>query len=345
VAAAVVVAGLAGARRASAEVSYRDGLTVSGSAGTMSLNVFVRPRYEYESDDGTGGSLSTMQMNLLGARLRAWDSRGRLYAQAMGGMAVDEPVLLDSYIDLLFGHGIGLRLGYFKVGFDEQTAHGPFWLRMTQRSLDVEALSYDYDMGVALFGSVLRDSLSFSVSVTNGEAPSLENLNVDFLYAGRVALSLGRLLRWRRSEVAIGLGTAWTLEPWEPEPGARVNRSIFTETLDISARLSRFTYTAAVLYRIGDPGAYGPIVHDIGWHFQTGVFLGEAFEVAAEVAHLLPDVVDGDGQDLEVAVVVNAFPDRGRMRVQLEYAYGMSFAEDALERDRHRVVLQFQAVY
>jgi hypothetical protein len=326
------------------EVEYRDGLRVTGSAGGMALNLFVRPRYVYESDDGTGSSRSTFSVDLLGARLRAWDQRGVLSAQIMGGLAVDEAVLLDTYVEVRPWRTGSFRFGHFRVGYDEQTTHGPFWLRMTRRSIDVDALSYEYDVGVALQGTFLDDALAFSLSVTNGETPSLENVNLDFLYAGRLALRLGPVFDWRRADLVLGAGVAWTLEPWEPEAEVTANRSVLSATFDVSGRIGAITATAAALYRYVDPGAYGSAVQGLGWHLEAGAFVGEYFEFAIRAAHLVPDL-EVDGQRVEMAAAINGFPDRGRLRVQLEYAYTMAFDERETDWDAHRVVVQWQALY
>ncbi len=113
----------------------------------------------------------------------------------------------------------------------------------------------------------------------------------------------------------------------------------------MSARIHNFSATAAVLYRLIDPGAYGPVAHSMGWHLETGFFFAEPLEVAVQVAHVLPDLEATDRWELETAVAINGFPDSGRMRVQLEYAYLMVYEADALEHDSHRVVVQLQARY
>lgn len=340
----VVSVAVLSSAEARGEVTYDDGLRVTGSQGGMGLNLFVRPRYEYESDDGTSESRSTFSLDLLGARLRAWDRRGQILAQVMGGMAVDQPVLLDTFMEVRPARTIGIRFGYFRLAYDEQTTHGPFWLRMTERSVDVAALSHEYDLGIALVGTVLDEALAFSLSVTNGEEPSLENLNIDFLYAARLALRLGPLLDWRHADLVLGLGASWTLEPWEPEPDLEVNRSVFRSTFDVSGRIRGFTLTAAALYRWTEPGAYGAPLHGLGWHVEAGLFAGEYFEVAARAAGLVPDL-EGDAQQLEVSAALNGFPDRGRLRVQLQYSYVVDYVGDEVDRDAHRVVLQWQALY
>ena len=113
----------------------------------------------------------------------------------------------------------------------------------------------------------------------------------------------------------------------------------------ISARIRTFTVTAALLYRHLDPGAYGDITQALGWHFETGVFVARPLEIALQVAHLIPDLDSSRPGDIETAVALNAFPDSGRMRVQLEYAYLAVLAEEGIERDAHRVVVQWQALY
>jgi hypothetical protein len=322
-----------------------DGFRYSSSDLELQLGFFLQPRYEYLSDDGTGDTASTFRLNLAGGRVQLRVPDNRILVQIEGGLSGEEPVLLDSFIELGLGRVLAIRAGYLRVPFDEQTTHAPFWLRMTERSIDVIGLAPAWDLGIALRGIHLDGALAWSVSMSNGEGLSFENANIDFLYAGRVALRLAPMLDWRHVDLVIGTGTAWTLEPWVPVEGVEVNRSVFGETLDVMLRLWSFTLTGAMLYRWIDPGAYGPDTHAIGWHGEVGASIGEVMEIAARVAQLWPDVEVGDTRDLEVGVAINGFADRGRLRIQLEYRYLRRASDGDDLFDAHRVAVQLQAYY
>ncbi len=347
------------------EWNYRNGFGYEWSRGELRLNLFLRPRYEFLSDDGLGRSRNTFRVDLAGARIWLETARRRVRLELAGGLAGQRGVLLDSFLQFRIGQDLAIRFGYFRVPFDEQTTHAPFWLRMTSKSIDVAALgqSYDgrdpreggdltraltqgYDLGLELRGSFLDDGLAFAVSMTNGEPlTSLDNMNIDFLYSGRLAVRVGELDNWHGSDLIIGLGTSWNLEPWEPEEGVRVNRSVLAETLDLTLQIGGATITLAGIYRWIDPGAYGPDVHSLGWHFEGGVFVGDQFEFATRFAHLILDLEETGLQQMEAAAVINAFADRNRIRVQLEYAYLVTLNGGERERDAHRVVLLAQALY
>lgn len=355
-AATIVLVTLVGvAPEARADWNYRNGFGYRGGAFDLRLNLFVQPRYEYLSDDGSGRSTSTFALNLAGGRLRVRIPRRRITIQASGGLSTDQGVLLDTYLELGLGDHLGLRFGYFRVPFDEQTTHFPLWLRMTGRSPDVTELAHGYDLGVALRGHHLNNALVWGLSMTNGET-SWTNGNIDFLYSLRLALRLGPLLDWYDEvDLVIGLGSSWNLEPWEPVEGERVNRSVFNETLDLTLHASWFSASLAGLYRLTDLGAYGEIDHGlgwqgalghaVGWHLELAAALVEFLEVAARVAQLTPVVADDDRHQFEVAAAINGFGDEGRMRFQLEYSYLVTLDDDQIDHDAHRVVVQIQAFY
>jgi hypothetical protein len=324
---------------------YRNGFGYSWSRGELRLNLFIRPRYEYLSDDGSGASRSSFMLDLVGGRLRIMSSQRRVMAEVTGGMAGDRGILLDTFLQFRAGDSLAIRAGYFRLPFDEQTTHSPFSLRMTDRSVDVDSLGYNYDLGLELRGNFLRDGLVFGVSITNGEGLSFENANIDFLYSGRLALRFGRLFDWYRNDLIIGLGTSWNLEPWQPMEGVQVNRPVLAETLDITLQLGAASLTMAALYRYVDPGAYGAPFHALGWHLEAGVFLGDHIELATRFAHLLPDVGRSEAQTLEAGGAINAFADRNRIRVQLEYVYRTDMVGDVRRVDTHRAVIQVQALY
>lgn len=333
-----------------AEWSYRDGFGYESDSFALRLNAFLQPRYEYSSDDGTGSSVSSFRLNLVGGRMRVWMPRRRVFLQVMGGASSEDPLLLDSYLEIGLGQQLKLRFGYFRVPFDEQTTHSPFWLRMTERSVDVDALGHNYDLGIALRGNHLDNALAWALSMTNGESPIWENANLDFLYSFRLALRFGQLFGWYRTDLVLGTGTSWTLEPWEPEPAVEVNRSLFRETVDLTLKVSSITITSALLYRLTSPGAYGPHVHALGWHGEVGSSILEIVELAVRVAQVWPNLrADTGGDDrrqLEVGVALNGFGDEGRLRFQLEYRYLRETDGAGAEvLDAHRAVLQFQAFY
>lgn len=343
------------------EWNYRNGFGYTSGGNEVRLNVFLRPRFEYMSDVGTGATRSSFLLDLAGARLRIWTGHRQVYAEIAGGLAGSEGVLLDSFLQFNAGRSLAIRLGYFRVPFDEQTTHAPFWLRMTDRSIAVRTLSYDYDLGLAVRGSFLDDGLVFALSVTNGEPLELENLNIDFLYSGRLAVSIGRLADWDEVDLVIGIGTSWNLEPWEPEEGVRVNRSVLAETMDLTLRLGPASIALAGLYRYIDPGAYGEVAHVLGWHLESGIFVHDQVEFVVALAHLVPiegsfehtrgisglvaDPAVSDQQVFEAAAAFNAFVHDNRIRLQLEYTYLVNLADGALAYDAHRVVLQAQALY
>lgn len=331
-------------REAAAEWDYRNGFGVEGDNAELRLNVFARPYYQYMRD-ASEEDRSTFGVDLAGGRLRVRVPRRRILLEVTGGVREDEGVLLDTFLDLGIGDALALRMGYFRVPFDEQTTHAPFWLRMTQRSIDVQSLAHYYDVGIALRGNHLDNSLVWSLSMTNGET-DWENANIDFLYSLRVALRLGPLLDWGRSmDLVIGLGSSWNLKPWSPEetrPELEVNRSVFNETLDLTWRMSWFTVSAAGFFRADDLGAYGPNEYSWGWHGLLGASLGSVLEFATRVAHVIPDA---GPQQLEIAAVVNGFADDGRLRFQLEYTYLAPLDDGEIEGDSHRVVVLLQAFY
>jgi hypothetical protein len=361
VACAALLATALHATSACAEWDYRHGFGFSSGGNEVRLNVFVRPRYEYLSNAGSGSARSSFVLDLVGARLRIWTGYRRVYAEMAGGLAGTEGLLLDTFLQFDAGDHLAIRFGYFRVPFDEQTTHAPFWLRMTDRSIAVRALGYAYDVGLALRGTFLDDGLVFGVSVTNGEPLDLENMNIDFLYSGRLAVSVGRLADWSDVDLVIGVGTSWNLEPWTPEEGVRVNRSVLAETLDLTLRLGPATLALAGLYRYIDPGAYGDATHVLGWHVESGLFMHDQIEVVVALAHLVP--VEGnlehtggvsgliaepaveDQQLLEAAAGLNVFVHDNRIRLQLEYAYTANFAGDTTAFEAHRVVAQAQAMY
>ena len=183
-------------------------------------------------------------------------------------------------------------------------------------------------------------------------------------------MSIGRLDGWYDNDLIIGLGTSWNLEPWSPEEGVTVNRSVLAETLDITLRLGDVAITLAGLYRYIEPGAYGSAMHVVGWHLEGGVFLGDHMELALRVAHLVPidgsiDIIgegfqfwpDGardDGTDSQesedqqiwkTAVAFNAFAHDNRIRVQREYSYLVALRAGEIDLDTHRVVAQVLALY
>ncbi len=354
VAAAMFAVMILSERKAHAE-QRGEGFVFGGRHLELRLNLFMQPRYQYTNDDGTGNTVSTFRLNLAGGRVRVRMPRRRIAAQVTGGFSGDGGVLLDSFLEIGLGTDkVALRAGYFHVPFDEQTTHSPFWLRMIDRSVDVQALGHDYDLGIALRGGHLRDSrtgnaLVWGLSMTNGEVPLWENGNIDFLYSFRLALRLQPILGWRRTDVIIGTGTSWTLEPWNPEPEddpeLEVNRSLFSETFDLTVRVQWFTLTGALLYQLSNPGAYGDNAHALGWHTEVGVFLAEIVEIGVRVAQIFPTLDDGDPQRLEAAVALNGFGDEGRMRFQIEYRYFLSQIADETDFDSHRVTVQFQAFY
>lgn len=365
---ASILALLTLASEARSEWNYRDGYGYESRRGELRLNFFVRPRFEYSSNDGTGATRNSFRLDLAGGRLRIWTGRRQVFAEIAGGISGDEGILLDAYLEFRSNEYFAIRLGYFRVPFDEQTTHAPFWLRMTDKSIAVRALGYDYDLGLAIRGSFLDDSLVYAVSITNGEPLVWENLNIDFLYSARVALSIGRLDGWYDNDLIIGIGTSWNLEPWSPEESVTVNRSVLAETLDITLRLGDVAMTLAGLYRYIDPGAYGSVMHVVGWHFEGGVFMGDHLEIAARVAHLVPidgaiEMVDqgfqlwpdgtggggsdgGDDQQIwSAAMTLNAFVHDNRIRVQLEYSYLVALRSGEIDLDSHRVVAQVLALY
>lgn len=335
---------------ARAEWNYRDGFGYESDSFALRLNAFLQPRYEYSSNDGTGGSTSSFRLNIVGGRMRVWMPRRRIFLQVMGGASGQEALLLDSYFEIGIGERLKLRVGYFRVPFDEQTTHAPFWLRMTERSVDVRSLSHYYDLGIALRGNHLDNALAWALSMSNGEIPVWENANIDFLYSFRLALRFGQLFGWYRTDLVLGTGTSWTLEPWEPEPDVEVNRSLFAETLDLTLKVSSISITSALLYRLTTPGAYGPNAHALGWHGEVGASIAEIIELAVRVAQVWPDLRGDteieDHRQLEVGVVLNGFGDEGRLRFQLEYRYLRETDGAGVEVfDAHRAVLQFQAFY
>jgi hypothetical protein len=341
-AAALLAAALLAGREARAEWN---GFRYSGNNLELGLNFFLQPRYEYSSDDGTGDSSSSFRLNLAGGRVQLRVPRANILLQAEGGLSGEDPVVLDSYLEIGIGRELALRAGYFRVPFDEQTTHAPFWLRMTDRSADVLALAPAWDLGIALRGLHVDDALAWGVSMTNGEGGEWENSNLDFLYSFRIALRLAPLLDWDRVDLVIGTGTFWTLEPWVPEEGVEVNRSLLGETLDVMLRVSSFTITAALLYRWTEPGAYGADTHALGWHVEAAASIVEALEVAVRTAQIWRDIESASGDDLEVGVAVNGFADGGRLRIQLEYRYLMANRNAPEAFDAHRAVVQLQAYY
>jgi hypothetical protein len=330
--------------RARAEWGYRDGFGYASSSFDLRINAFAQPRFHYLTDGGDGAPESSFRLGLAGGRLRLRVPRRRVEVRVTGGVSDGAGLLLDSYVEVGIGDHLGLRFGYFKVPFDEQTTHAPFWLRLTSRSRDVADLGHWYDLGVSLQGNHLRNAFAWALSMTNGEVPVWENANIDFLYSLRLALRLGPLLDWDRDvDLVIGLGSSWTLEPWAPEPTVDVNRSVFRETFDVTFRYGWLSATAAVLYRLTDPGAYGDLGHDLGYHVELAGALGRVFEVATRVAQVYPGV--GDASDLEVGVALNGFGDEGRLRLQIEYAWLPSLRGSEIEAQSHRVVAQVQAFY
>jgi hypothetical protein len=332
-------------REAAAEWNYRGGFGFEGPSSELRLNVFIRPYYEFlrEAD---GEDRSTFGLDLVGGRVRVRFPHRRIHLEVAGGLSGDKGILLDSFFDVGLGDQIALRLGYFRVPFDEQMTHAPFWLRTTRRSIDVLSLAHGYDLGIALRGNHLDNSLVWALSMTNGET-DWENANIDFLYSARVALRLGRLLGWRQGlDLVIGLGSSWNLEPWNPEmerrPELEVNRSVFNETLDVSLKIAWLSVTAAALFRAADLGAYGPNEYTWGWHTEIGAMAARVFELVARVAHLIPV---GGQQQLEVGATINTFIDENRLRFQLEYTYLVDLEGARREEEAHRVVALLQAFY
>ncbi len=340
VAAALFVAG----SDARAEWDYRDGFGYGSSDLDLRFNLFVQPRFEYETDAVGDTARSTFLLGLAGGRLRLRLPRRHIEVRVTGGVAGDEGLLLDTFIDLGIGDHLGLRFGYFRVPFDEQTTHAPFWLRMSGRSIDVTEMSHWYDLGIALRGNHLGNTLVWSLSMTNGEVPLWENGNIDFLYSLRIALRLGQVFDWNPDvDVIVGLGSSWTLDPWEPETDVLVNRSIFRETFDVTARIRWFSASAAILYRLTDSGAYGAWGHDLGYHVAVAGTLGQVLELATRVAQVYRGL--GDESDLEVGVALNGFADNGRLRFQVEYSWLSALQGSEVVSDAHRVVVQLQAFY
>src|SRR5690606_3865225 len=110
----------------------------------------------------------------------------RLQFKLLAELGDDGAPLRDYYLDYQFSKELALRAGQSKLQFVRSFLTSSRRLAFLERSIAVDALRYDRDVGVWLHGALFGDRLRYHGGVSNGSGAGRLNDNIDFVSMLRV---------------------------------------------------------------------------------------------------------------------------------------------------------------
>jgi phosphate-selective porin OprO/OprP len=324
------------------EVGYKNGayIKTSDDRFLLKMNVGVQPLFQYQ-DEEEGKNETTFKIR----RARFYASGNAFYPwmkyYTQLTLEGGDVSLRDAYLEADYLNWLQPRAGQFKVPFDREFLDSGFALQFIERSIASSQFSLQRDIGVQLGGELLDNRLQYMVGMFNGSGANQNNVDTDYMYAGRLSWSpfgyypyAQPLLNNPQNPLfALGAAAAWLpgFAPGERKSLAGplgntdlvpVNSNVFEFTGDLAFKYKPFSLMAGYYFRNIDPEkpTQNGSTNAWGVYAQAGYFLiPERFELAARYSYIDPDNPTGidDNREHEADFGVNYYLYGQRIKTQL----------------------------
>ena len=329
-------------------------------------------RYEYKDNDGDFGYRDTNNIDVRRARLclggNVYSKLVHYYVE-LDGDSFDVGIR-DFYVYWTPLEEANVKMGYFKVPFNQQRMTTSAKLLFQDRSIASEAFDQDRDYGVDIYGKPFDGYMEYHAAVFQGagEDPAEREEQVKALSKGRADDNLDNELMYVLNLRYNPFGKYDTVDETDAKYTEKFKMSVAgsvvfnakrkdekledTDTIagvaELSMKYRGFSWHNEYFVMTEDPETNGDSIDSDGFFSQVGYFvIPKKLELATRYSMLDPDNDSNNDIGREYTAGVNYYfrPGTHRSKIQADYGHYTTEKGEDQDQEDNRIRVQYQIVF